>query len=95
MKREYGENKEVGNIEKNIFVILFVYLKQSKKKRKLMATTTNGSTNHANLLVIVASHVSFTITSPWFKSVSKHDPYDNFHIKTQHNKCKLHLNHQN
>ena len=38
MKEKYGENKEVGNIEKNIFVILFVYLKQSEKEKKLMAT---------------------------------------------------------
>ena len=39
MKREeYGENKEVGNIEKNIFVIFGIFLKQSKKERKLMAT---------------------------------------------------------
>ena len=27
--------------------------------------TTNCSTNHANLLVIVASHGSLAITSPW------------------------------
>ena len=74
MKREvYGENKD-RNIEKNIFVIFEIYLKQSEKERKLMATTTNSSTNHANLLVIVASYVSLAITSPWFKSVSKHDP---------------------
>ena len=38
MKREvYGENKEVGNIGKKIFVIVGVFLKKSKKK-KLMAT---------------------------------------------------------
>ena len=36
-KEKYGENKEVGNIEKNMFVI-FVYLKQSEKERKPMAT---------------------------------------------------------
>jgi len=39
MKREgYSGNKDVGNIEKNISVIFEIYLKQSKKKRKLMAT---------------------------------------------------------
>ena len=39
MKREdYGETQRSGNIEKNIFVIFEIYLKQSKKKRKLMAT---------------------------------------------------------
>jgi len=27
--------------------------------------TTNWSTNHANLLVIIASHGSLAITSPW------------------------------
>jgi len=26
-KREYGENKEVGNIEKNVFVIFGIFLK--------------------------------------------------------------------
>ena len=96
MKREeYGENKEVGNIEKNVFVIFGIFLKQSKKEKNSWLLTTNGSTNHANLLVMVASHVSLVITSSWFKSVSKHDPYNNFHIQTQHNKDKLHLNHQN
>ena len=57
--------------------------------------TTNGSTNHANVLVIVATHVSLAITSPWIKSVSKHDPYVTHHVPTQQNKSKLHLNHQN
>ena len=39
MEREgYGENKEVENIEKNAFVIFSIFLKQSKKERKLMAT---------------------------------------------------------
>jgi len=47
-----------------------------KKKENSWLLTTNGSTNHADLLVIVVSHVSLDITSPWFKSVSKHDPYD-------------------
>ena len=38
MKREvYGENKD-RIIEKNIFVIFEIYLKQSEKERKLMAT---------------------------------------------------------
>ena len=39
------KNKEVRNIEKNIFVIFVVILKQSEKERKLMALTTNDSTN--------------------------------------------------
>ena len=35
MKREeYGENKEVGNIEKMVFVIFEILLKQSKKEKK-------------------------------------------------------------
>jgi len=39
MKREeYGENKEVGNIEKIVFVIFDILLKQSEKERKPMAT---------------------------------------------------------
>ena len=38
---------------------------------------------HANLLVIVVSHVSLAITSPWFKSISKHDPYVTYHIPTE------------
>ena len=70
-REEYGDNKEVKIIEKMVFMIFDIFLKQSKKKRKLMAS--NGSTNYANLLVIVVSHVSLTITSSWFKSVSKHD----------------------
>ena len=90
MKHEEGRN-----IGKNVFVIFDTFLKQSKKeKENSWLLTTNGSTNYANLLVIVASYVSLAITSPWFKSVSKHDRCDNFDIKTQHNKCKRHLNHQ-
>jgi len=39
MKREeYGENKEVENIEKMIFLIFEIYLKQSKTERKLITT---------------------------------------------------------
>ena len=69
------KHKEVGNIEKNIFVIFDIFLKQSKKEKETTwLLTTNGSTNYANLLVIVASHVSLAISSPWFKSVSKHNP---------------------
>ena len=46
MKREgYGENKEVRNIEKKIFAIFVIFLKQSEKERKLISTTTNDSTN--------------------------------------------------
>ena len=33
-KEKYGENKEVGNIEKNIFVVFDIFLKQSEKERK-------------------------------------------------------------
>jgi len=33
MEREgYGENKEVENIKKNVFVIFGIFLKQRKKK---------------------------------------------------------------
>ena len=39
MEREgYDENKKMRNIKKNVFVIFGIFLKQSKKKRKLMAT---------------------------------------------------------
>ena len=34
-KKEYGENKEVGNIKKNVFVVFEIYLKQSKKIKKI------------------------------------------------------------
>ena len=44
-KRSTMKHKEVGNIEKNIFVVFVVFLKQSEKERKPMATTTNDSTN--------------------------------------------------
>jgi len=37
-REEYGETQRSGNIEGKIVVILFVFLKQSKKERKLMAT---------------------------------------------------------
>ena len=32
------KHEEVGNIEKIVFVIFGIFLKQSKKERKLMAT---------------------------------------------------------
>ena len=37
-KRNTVKHKKVGNIEDKMFVFLFVYLKQSEKERKLMAT---------------------------------------------------------
>ena len=69
------KHEEIGNIEEMVFVI-FVCLSKTKLKEKEnpWLLTTNDSTNYANLLVIVTSHVSLAITSPWFKSVSKHDP---------------------
>ena len=44
-KEKYGENKEVGNIEKNVFVIFGMLPKQVKKKENLWLLTTNDSTN--------------------------------------------------
>ena len=44
-KRGTVKYEEVGNIENNVFVIFVVFLKQSEKERKLMALTTNDSTN--------------------------------------------------
>ena len=44
-KRGTVKYKEVGNIENNVFVVFVVFLKQSEKERKLMALTTNDSTN--------------------------------------------------
>ena len=76
MKREeYSETRRSDKNRRNDFYNCCLYiLNKVKRERKPMATTTNGSTNHANLLVIVASHVSLVITSPRFKSVSKYDP---------------------
>ena len=37
-KRSTVKNEEVGSIEKKIFVIFGIFLKQSEKERKLMAT---------------------------------------------------------
>ena len=37
-KRSTVKHKEVGNIEKNVFVVFDIFLKQSEKERKLMAT---------------------------------------------------------
>ena len=48
-----------------------------------MATTTNGSTNHANLLVIVASHVSLAITGPWSRAFQSMTHMSTHHIQTQ------------
>ena len=70
MKREgYGEILRSENIEDKIFVIFDIFLKQNKRKENPWLLTNNGSTNHANLLVIIASHVSLAITSSWFKRV--------------------------
>ena len=63
-KRSTVKHKEVGNIEKNIFVVFDSISKiKWKRKKNSWVLTTNGSNNHANLLVIVASHVSLAITS--------------------------------
>ena len=46
MKREvYGGNKEVRNIEKNMFVIFGIFLNKVKKKENSRLLTTNDSTN--------------------------------------------------
>ena len=37
-KRITVKHKEVGNIKKNIFVVFDIFLKQSEKEKKLMAT---------------------------------------------------------
>ena len=37
-REEYSGNKEVGKIEEKVFVIFEIYLKQSKKERKLIPT---------------------------------------------------------
>ena len=37
-KRSTVKHKEVGNIEEMVFVIFYIFLKQRKKERKLMAT---------------------------------------------------------
>jgi len=63
-RKEYDENKEVGNIVEKVFVIFEIDLKEIKRKENSWLLTINGSINHANLLVIVASQVSLAITSP-------------------------------
>jgi len=72
-KEEYGETRRSENIEDKTSVIFEIYLKQSKKKENSWLLTTKCSTNYTNMLVIVASHVSLATTSPWLKSISKHD----------------------
>jgi len=37
-KRSTVKHEEVGNIEKNIFIVFDIFLKQSEKERKPMAT---------------------------------------------------------
>ena len=43
------------------------FLKQNKKRRKFMPLTTNYSTNHSNILVIVASRGFLVIDNPWLQ----------------------------
>ena len=75
MKREvYSENKEVGNMEKNGFFDFVCMSKTKWKRKKTHGINYYWLHQHANLLVIVASHVSLAIISPWFKSISKHNP---------------------
>ena len=63
-REEYGEIRRSRNIEDKIFMVLKLFLKQSKKRKNSWLQTTKGSSNHANLLVIVTLHVSLAITSP-------------------------------
>jgi len=37
-KRSTVKHEEMGNIEKNIFIVFDIFLKQSEKERKPMAT---------------------------------------------------------
>jgi len=62
MNYEDGENNDRRVIKR--FRKLF--LKQSKKENSWILTT-NCSTNHVNLLVIVVLHGSLAITSPWLQ----------------------------
>ena len=61
--------------------------------------TINCSTNHANLLVIVVSHGSLTITNPWLQEIIQSMAQKIvFHIQTHtfHKaSCKILLDHQN
>jgi len=67
-------------------------------KKNSWLLTTNRSTNHANLLVIVASHGSLTITSPWLQETIQsmsHKIVLNIHITHPYHttSCKLLLDH--
>jgi len=44
------KHEEVRNIEKIVFVIFGIFLKQSEEERNTWLLTINDSTNHANLL---------------------------------------------
>ena len=44
-KRSMVKYEEVGNIEKNVFVVFDIFLKQSEKKENSWLLTTNDSTN--------------------------------------------------
>jgi len=59
------KHEEEKNIEDKIFVVFESISKTKlKEKENSWLLTTNDSTNHANLLVIVVSHVSLAIISP-------------------------------
>ena len=70
---EYGENKD-RNIEEKVFLILRLFLKQSKNRRKLITTNYQWLHQYTNHLVIVVTlyHWSSLVLS--FKSFTKHDP---------------------
>ena len=61
--------------------------------------TTNCSTNHVNLIVIVTSHGSLAITSPWFQETIQSMTHKIVHHIQTHpfhtTSCKLLLDHQN
>ena len=46
--------------------------------------TTNCSTNHVNLLVIVVSHGSLAITSPWLQEVTQSMTHKIVHQHSNH-----------
>jgi len=83
--------KSVATISSYVPIVSF----ENKIKRKEYSwqLTTKCSTNHANLLVIVSSHESLAITTPWLQEAIQSMTHKMFpHIQNMHQEqANIHL----
>ena len=100
-----GEQRRTENNDRKMIKRFWkLLLKQSKRRRKTMKEnswqlTTNCSTNHANLLVIVVSHRFLAITNPWIQETIQSVAHKIVLLHSNNTSipltsCKLLLNHQ-